>query len=120
MPRDYKVFLDDVLEAIANISQFVGAMTRQEFEVDKKTVHAVVRNLEVVGEAVKGVPAGVRVRYPQVPWQRIAGLRDILIHHYFEIEVDIVWDIVQNKLPELKIQVEAILRDADERDPPKP
>lgn len=116
MPRDYKVFLDDVQEAIANIVEFVGAMTRQEFEADKKTVHAVVRNLEVIGEAVKGVPSTVRSRYPLVPWQRIAGLRDILIHHYFEIEVDIVWDIVQSKLPELKVQIEAILRGADERE----
>lgn len=117
MPRDYRVFLDDVLEAIANVTQFVGAMTRQEFEADKKTVHAVVRNLEVIGEAVKGVPAGVRGRYPQVPWQRIAGLRDILIHHYFEIEIDIVWDVVQSKLPELKLQIEAVLGDKGQSSP---
>lgn len=67
MPRDYRVFLDDVLEAIANVTQFVGAMTRQEFEADKKTVHAVVRNLEVIGEAVKGVPAGVRTAIHRFP-----------------------------------------------------
>lgn len=75
------------------------------------TIHAVVRDLEVIGEAVKCIPTEVRGRRPEVPWQRIAGLRDILIHHYFEIDLDIVWDIVQNKLPELRTQVEAILRD---------
>jgi uncharacterized protein with HEPN domain len=101
-----------MLEAIFNVTEFVGAMTRQQFEADKKTIHAVVRNLEVVGEAVKGVPVAVREQYPQVAWQRIAGLRNILIHHYFEIENDIVWDIVQNKLPELRVQIEGILRDA--------
>jgi uncharacterized protein with HEPN domain len=109
MPRDYRVYLQDILEAIANVEEFIGKMPRGEFEGDKKTLHAVVRNLEVIGEAVKGVPPEVRGRHPDVPWQRIAGLRDILIHHYFGIDVDIVWDIVQNKVPELKGQIQAIL-----------
>jgi uncharacterized protein with HEPN domain len=82
MPRDSNVLLQDVLEAIANIAEFVGAMTRHEFEAGKKTLHAVVRNLEVIGEAVKSIPSEVRDPNPHVPWQRIAGLRDILIHHY--------------------------------------
>jgi len=115
MPRDYKVFLQDVLDAIANVAEFVGPMTRNEFEADKKTMHAVVRNLEVIGEAIKSVPPEVRDPNPQVPWQRIAGLRDILIHHYFEIDVDIVWDIVQNKLPELQRQIQAVLGDTGEK-----
>ncbi len=112
MPRDYKVFLQDALEAIGNVGEFVGAMTLDQFKSDKKTLHAVVRDLEVIGEAIKQIPAEVRVRYPNVPWQRIAGLRDILIHHYFSIDVDIVWDIVQNKLVELKPQLEAVLAEA--------
>jgi uncharacterized protein with HEPN domain len=90
MPRDYRVYLQDVLEAVVNVGEFVGNMSRSEFEDDKKTVHAVVRNLEVIGEAVKAVPPEVRDRHPQVPWQRIAGLRNILIHHYFGIDIDIV------------------------------
>jgi uncharacterized protein with HEPN domain len=114
MPRDYKVYLEDMLEAIANVEEYVGGMPRQDFERDKKTLHAVVRNLEVIGEAVKGVPSDVLDRHPQIPWQRIAGLRDILIHHYFGIDIDIVWDIVQNKLPELKEQVQAIPKQASE------
>lgn len=82
MPRDYKVFLQDVLDAIANIAVFAGSMSRPEFEADKKTLHAVVRNREVIGEAIKSVPPEVSVLHPRVAWQRIAGLRDILIHHY--------------------------------------
>ncbi len=114
MARDYSNLLQDVLEAIANVREFVGAMTSDEFAADKKTLHAVVRNLEVVGEAVKAVPTELRQKYPDVPWQRIAGLRDILIHHYFEIDVDIVWDVVQNKLPELNRQIQAVLGDISE------
>jgi uncharacterized protein with HEPN domain len=109
MPRDYRVFLQDALNAIDNVSEFIGTQAIEEFKADKRTVHAVVRNLEVLGEAVKGVPPDVRSLHPEVPWQRIAGLRDILIHHYFEIDIDIVWDIVQNKLPELKEQPVQIL-----------
>ena len=118
MPRDSEVYLQDVLVAIADIAEFVGAMTLEEFRSDRKTLHAVVRNLEVIGEAVKSVPPEMRQLHPHVPWQRIAGLRDILIHHYFEIDIDIVWDIVQNKLPELNQHIQAILCDSGENIPP--
>jgi len=82
MLRDYKVSLEDILEAIRWIEQFVAGLTLDQFKADRKTLDAVVRNLEVVGEAVKKVPPEVRDKHPEVPWQRIAGLRDILIHHY--------------------------------------
>jgi uncharacterized protein with HEPN domain len=118
MPRDYRVFLHNVLDAIANIAEFVGGMTLGQFKDDKKTLHAVVRNLEVVGEAVKGVPPEVRQRHPAIPWQRIAGLHDILIHHYFEIDVDIVWDVVKNKLPDLKQHLQTLLTEPPETPTP--
>jgi len=95
--------------------QLVGTMTRNEFEADKKTVHVVVRNLEVIGEAIKRVPPEGRNPNQQVPCYRIARLRDILIHHYFRIDIDIVWDTVQNKLPELKVQIEGVLGDTGEK-----
>ena len=113
MPRDYKVSLQDVLQAIADVAEFIGTLNLEQFKSDKKTLHAVVRDLEVIGEAIKSVPAEVRDRHPSVAWQRIAGLRDILIHHYFGIDVDIVWDIVQDKLPELKAQVQGILKESE-------
>jgi len=75
------------------------------------TLDAVVRNLEVIGEAVKQLPVDLRAREPGVDWQKIAGLRDILIHHYFGIDVDILWDIIQNKLPALEVSVGALLRE---------
>jgi uncharacterized protein with HEPN domain len=78
----------------------------------------VVRNLEVIGEAVKAVPSELRQRHAHVPWKRIAGLRDILIHHYFEIDIDIVWDIVQNNLPELNQHIQTILYDSRDEIPP--
>lgn len=109
MLRDFKVLLDDILEASRRIQSYTEGMTLQELRVDKKTTDAVVRNLEVIGEAIKKLPIEIRDRYPDVPWKKIAGLRDILIHEYFGIDLDIIWDVVQTKLPALAERVTAIL-----------
>ena len=111
MPRDYKVFLEDILEAIKKIRSYTTALSLESFSQDEKSMDAVVRNLEVIGEAIKNVPEDVRVRYPDVEWKRIAGLRDILIHEYFGIDAVIIWDIVRNKLPFLETQVKQILNE---------
>ena len=109
MPRDYDVYLEDILEAIGRIRRYTAAVALQTFSQDEKTVDAVVRNLEIIGEAVKQVPESVRLHHPEVDWKRIAGLRDILIHAYFEIDLEIVWDIVQGKLPTLEQQIKRII-----------
>jgi len=102
MPRDFEVYLEDILQAIAKIRTYVAGATRQSFAQDNMRIDAVVRNLEVIGEAAKMIPEAIRIEYPNIEWKKIAGLRDILAHHYFEVDLDIVWDIVQNKLPELE------------------
>ncbi len=99
MPRDSSVYLEDILTATARITPYVEGYTRESFGNDAKTVDAVVRNLEIIGEAVKQVPAGLRHQASDVEWTKIAGLRDILIHAYFGIDLDIVWDVVTNKVP---------------------
>jgi len=111
MPRDYKVFLEDILEAIKKIRSYTADLSLESFSQDEKSMDAVVRNLEVIGEAIKNVPEDVRVKYPDVEWKRIAGLRDILIHEYFGIDVVIIWDIIRNKLPFLETQVKQILNE---------
>ena len=77
MPRDYKVSLDDILEAVDRIETYAAGMDKAQFQADRKTVDAVVRNLEVIGEAVKNVPPEVRVLSPNVPWSKIAGMREV-------------------------------------------
>ncbi|MCK4342762.1 MAG: DUF86 domain-containing protein [Phycisphaerae bacterium] len=113
MPRDLKVYLEDILTAVEKIRRYAAGLSLDTFARDEKTLDAVVRNLEVIGEAVKQIPEDVRVRHPQVEWKKIAGLRDILIHAYFGIDLEIVWDIVQNKLPALEPQVRQILLSFD-------
>ena len=105
MPRDFKVYLEDILEAIAKIHQFTAGFSFDVFCKDAKTFDAVIRNLEIVGEAIKKLPGELREQHPQIEWKKIAGLRDILIHEYFGIDAKIVWDLIQNKLPILEKQV---------------
>jgi uncharacterized protein with HEPN domain len=109
MSRDYKVYLEDILEAIQKIQIYTATFSRQIFFDDKKTIDAVARNLEIIGEAIKKLPEDLRSRYPEVDWKKIAGLRDILVHEYFGIDVEIIWDIIQNKLPLLAKQIKSIL-----------
>ena len=111
MPRDSRVYLEDILGAIGKIRRYARGLSKQGFAADDKTLDAVVRNLEVIGEAVKQLPADLRAREPGIDWQKIAGLRDLLIHQYFGIDVDILWDIIQSKLPALEVSVSALLRE---------
>lgn len=105
MPRDSRVYLEDILTACARVRRYLSGMTRAALAQDEKTVDAVVRNLEIIGEAVKQLPADVRGLAPNVEWRKIAGLRDILIHAYFGVDLDILWDVATNKVPELEGRV---------------
>jgi uncharacterized protein with HEPN domain len=97
------------MEAAARINAYIKGLSKDQFKADNKTLDAVVRNLQVIGEAVKKVPTSVRKKAPEVDWKRMAGLRDILVHEYFAVDPEIVWDIVQNKLGPLESQIQTIL-----------
>ena len=107
MPRDFDLYLEDIREAVDKIQNYTLGLTRESFAEDAKTIDAVVRNLEIIGEAAKMIPESTRSSYPNVEWKKIAGLRDILAHHYFEVDLDIVWDILLNKLPALQRELSA-------------
>ena len=96
-------------EAAKAAREYVAGTEKDALAGDRRTSDAVVRNLEIVGEAVKKLPAQVKRDHPEVEWKKIAGLRDILVHDYFGIDMDIVWDVVQNKLPVFAEQVQRIL-----------
>lgn len=114
MSQDFDIYLEDILEAIERIQAYVQDVTREDFETDRMRIDAVIRNLEVIGEAVKQVPDSVREKYPSVEWRKIAGLRDILIHKYFDVNLDIVWGVVKSNIPILKAEIQQILQKKSE------
>ncbi len=109
MSRDYKVYIEDILEACQKVQNYTAGMSYIAFVQDEKTIDAVIRNLEVIGEAIKRVPEEIKSRYPDLEWKKIEGLRNILIHEYFGVNIEIIWDVVQNKLHPLRKKVERIL-----------
>ncbi|MCX5750195.1 MAG: DUF86 domain-containing protein [Candidatus Saganbacteria bacterium] len=109
MQRDYKVCFQDILSAIEKIEKYTRKMAFDEFNKKSLVIDGVVRNLEIIGEAVKSIPQGIRVKHQSVKWRNIAGLRDVLIHEYFGVDLDILWDVIKKKLPDLKKKISAIL-----------
>ena len=101
-------FLSDIQEATRRIKVYTAGMTYEAFLADTKTQDAVIRNLEIIGEATKNLSTELRTRYPDVPWKGMAGVRDRRIHHYFGVNLDIVWHIVTAELSTLALQVEVI------------
>jgi uncharacterized protein with HEPN domain len=117
--RHYRQALDDILEAIHDIEQFTAGVGRDDLGLDRKTLFAVAKALENIGEAVKQIPVAIRHKHPDVPWQDIAGMRDVLVHDYFGINADILWKTVRIDVPVLKRSVREIVSGlAEPEEPP--
>ena len=97
-----------MLEALDRIEEYTDGFSQEEFVRDRKTVDAVIRNLEILGEACGQIPEEIRLRYPLVPWKRIVGLRNVVLHRYFGVDLETVWFIIKNQIPPLKIDLLAI------------
>jgi len=109
MKRDYRVYIDDILEAIKRIKKYTDELTFDKFTQDIKTIDAVIRNFEIIGEATKHITDEVRKEYPDVPWKVMAGMRDKLIHEYFGVKLEVVWETIKRRLPEVKPLIEEVL-----------
>lgn len=108
--RSYQLYLVDILAAIERIEEFVENMSLEAFQADDKTTSAVIRKLEIIGEAVKGIPQEIRQDYPHVPWKEMAGMRDKLIHFYFGVDYELVWSTVRRRLPNVKQCIKEIIK----------
>ena len=111
MQKQYKIYLEDILEASEKIEIYIRGLTYEEFTKNSLVVDGVIRNLAIIGEAVKSVPSEIKKKHTNIEWKKVAGLRDIIVHKYSEVNTKIIWDIVENKLPELKKSVKKILEE---------
>lgn len=113
MKREFRLYLDDILESIVLIEEFTAYMDFDQFFTDEKTKNAVVKRIEIIGEATKNIPKNIRDKYPDLPWKQMARMRDKLSHEYFGIRYDIVWKVVKKRLPEIKLHIKRILKDIE-------
>ncbi|MFH1107254.1 MAG: DUF86 domain-containing protein [Candidatus Micrarchaeota archaeon] len=109
MPKSHKLYLEDIRTSIEKIEEYTERVSFKEFSENSLLIDGTVRNLEIIGEAVKKLPPSLTASHPEIEWRKIAGLRDILIHEYFGVDVRIIWDIVIHKLPGLKTAVNQML-----------
>ncbi|MCJ7778211.1 MAG: DUF86 domain-containing protein [Sedimentisphaerales bacterium] len=111
MSRDEIMYLQDIVDSCEKVLRFTKELSLPDLIQDERTYDAVVRNLEIIGEAAKNISENLRTQMPNIEWRKIAGMRDMLAHDYFGIDNDILWDVVQNKIPELTETVKAFLED---------
>lgn len=111
MSKDYSIYLLHSVDAIETIEIYLSNVTEDVFLANKLIQDGVIRNLEIIGEATKHLPRHFREKYPDIEWQKIAGMRDVLIHEYFGVDIHHVWGVVKNRLPFLKARLRDILRD---------
>ncbi|MBN2013905.1 MAG: DUF86 domain-containing protein [Candidatus Altiarchaeota archaeon] len=113
MKKEPLIFIKHILGSIENIESFSRGLSKSEFSGDRLRQSAVIREIEIIGEAVKNLPTEFTVKYPSVEWSRIAGTRDKVIHHYFGVDADVIWDIIEYDLPDLKEKIKKIQEDLE-------
>ena len=111
MKRSVALYVRDIIQNMVDAEDFVLDLSYETFISDKKTFNAVVRSIEVIGEATKSIPDSIRIRYPDIPWKEMAGMRDKLIHFYFGVDREAVWLTVKERIPAIRPIFESILRD---------
>lgn len=114
MKKDPRVFIGHIIESIELIEHYSEKLTTDTFKKDQALQDAIIRRLEIIGEATKNIPASFKASYTEIPWKQIAGIRDILIHEYFDVDLDLTWQVVKRELRPLKTKLQVLLSEASE------
>ncbi len=115
MIRNIPLYINDILQNMRDAEEFIQGLSYGQFVADKRTFNAVVRSLEVIGEAAKNVPDEIRAKNPLVPWKEMAGMRDKVIHLYFGVDREAVWIAVKDRIPAIRPLIEQILKDLEKK-----
>lgn len=118
MRRNYLLYLEDILESANKIQKYAGNLSFEDLTKDRMRVDAIVRNFEIIGEASSNVPEEIKDKYSFVEWKRISNFRNVLVHEYFMVDYEIMWEILKDKLPELEKQIKSII-DQEQSNPQK-
>lgn len=116
MKKDPRIHVSFILECIELIEEYLKGLTETEFLNSTQQQDAIIRRVELIGEAVKNIAPVVKDRYPEIPWKRIAGMRDILVHDYLGLDLEITWKVAQVEIPELKTKMLEVRRDLEAED----
>jgi uncharacterized protein with HEPN domain len=111
--REWKLRIEDIIEAIEKIRAYTAEISLETFGGDSKAVDAVIRNVEVIGEASQHLPSDIRARFPKIPWDEMRGIRNVLIHEYFGVDVEVLWETIQSDLPPLLPLLRRILAEPE-------
>jgi len=109
--RSYRLFVEDIRDSLEKIERYIKGLSYEEFIENEIVIDAVIRNLEVIGEASTNIPEDIRKKYSVIPWKRMIGLRNIMIHGYFGVDLGIIWEIITRNLPETKPLIMKILEE---------
>jgi uncharacterized protein with HEPN domain len=108
MKRDAKLFIEDILESIKSIEEYSKGMNKEKLESSRLRQNAIIREIEIIGEAVKNIPDSIKSKHKEIEWRKISGMRDIIIHGYFRVDLNAIWNVVEKDLPILKKQIEKL------------
>jgi uncharacterized protein with HEPN domain len=114
--REYGDYIEDILDSINAAEEFIVGMNFEDFEKDRKTIYAVIRAIEVIGESAKNIPLFIRKRYPEIPWGDMTGMRDRVIHGYFGVDLRVVWETATHDLSMVRPLVQRVLEDLGEEE----